>query len=156
MKPLEVATPADTRIRVSRSFEAPRALVWRAFTEPDLVKRWLTGPPGHTMPECEIDLRVGGRWRYVWSTPEGMMSAWGAFVELVPERRMVHTETFDFCRDKESLVETELTDAGGGTLVVMTMNFDSLESRDTALRSGMADGMEASYVNLDALLEAVA
>ena len=83
------------------------------------------------------------------------MAAYGAFVELVPERRIVHTETFDFCPDKESLVETEFTDAAGGTLVTMTMNFDSQASRDMALKSGMDEGMEASYVNLDALLESV-
>lgn len=152
MNPLRMTTPTDTTIEIIRSFAAPRSLVWRAHTEPELVKRWLTGPTGHTMPECEIDLRVGGTYRYVWEWPEGRMSATGTFREIVPERRLLLTETFDFLPHSETLVEQVFTESGGRTTVEMNLHYDSKATRDGVLQSPMDEGLEASYCNLDALI----
>ena len=99
-----MTTPTDTTIEIRRSFDAPGRVVWRAHTEPDLVKRWMTGPPGHTMPECEIDLRVGRAYRYVWVWDENRMSSFGTFREIEPERRLLLTEAFDIFPDNETLV----------------------------------------------------
>ncbi len=153
MGPLTLTTPSATQIKVVRHFDAPAAMVWRAFTEPDLIKRWLTGPPGHTMPECKVDLRVGGAWRYVWAMPEGRMAAYGIYREIVEAKRIVHTETFDVAPDNETLVETDFDPQDGSTLVTMLIHYDSEETRDALLSSDMAAGMEASYTSLDGLLE---
>src|SRR5882762_6535718 len=93
---LEVTTPTDREIAMTRVFDAPRGLVFDAFTKPELVRRWLLGPSGWTMPVCEIDLRVGGRYRYVWRKP-GVpdMGMGGVFREIVPAERIVATESFD-------------------------------------------------------------
>ena len=152
MKPLTLTTPTDTRIEISRGFNAPRSLVWRAFSEPALVRRWLTGPPGHVMPECEIDFREGGKWRYVWAMPDGTMEAYGVYREILPERRIVHTETFANWPDHETLVETEFADEGGVTRVRMMLHYDSKQTRDAVLQTPMETGLEASYGHLDALL----
>lgn len=155
MKPLEVTTPSDTEVCVKRSFDAPASLVWRAFSEPALVKRWLTGPPGHSMPICEIDFREGGKWRYVWKMPEGEMVAYGTFRSIAEHRRIVHSETFAAWPDSESIVTTIFTETGGRTLVTMTMAYDSRQTRDIVLQTGITVGMEHSYTNLDELLQNV-
>ncbi|WP_299043129.1 SRPBCC family protein [uncultured Tateyamaria sp.] len=152
MKPLKLSSPTDTTIEIIRSFDAPRHLVWRAHTEPALVKRWLTGPAGHTMPECDIDLRVGGTYRYVWEWPEGRMSARGTFREIETNHRIVCTEAFDFAPDSETLVEQTFTEQGGQTIVTMLLRYDSTATRDAVLQTPMEEGLEASYANLDALL----
>src|SRR5258706_7646606 len=93
---LQVTTPSDREIRMTRVFDAPRRLVFEAFTKPDLVKRWLLGPPGWTMPVCEIDLRVGGKYRYVWRKDGGTeMGMGGVFREVGQPERIVQTEKFD-------------------------------------------------------------
>lgn len=152
MTPLRMTTPTDTTIEIIRSFDAPVSIVWRAHTDPDLVKRWLTGPSGHTMPECEIDLRVGGAYRYVWEWADGCMSAYGRFREIEPERRLLLTETFDIFPDSETLVEQVFSETGGRTTVIMSLHYDSKETRDGVLQSPMDEGLEASYRNLDALI----
>ena len=152
MKPLRMTTPTDTTIEIVRSFDAPRSLVWRAHTEPALVKRWLTGPAGHTMPECEIDLRVGGAYRYVWEWPDGHMSATGTFREIEHEHRLLLTDTFDIFPDNETLVEQVFTEADGQTTVTMNLHYDSKRTRDGILQSPMDEGLEASYRSLDALI----
>ena len=92
----KVSTPTDREIRVARDFHAPRQLVFDAFTKPDMVRRWLLGPPGWTMPVCEIDLKVGGAYRYVWrKTGVKDMGMGGIFREIVPPERLVATERFD-------------------------------------------------------------
>lgn len=156
MKPLQLSTPTETTIAIQRSFRAPVPDVWRAFTEPDLVKRWLTGPPGHTMPVCEIDLRVGGRYRYVWSMPEGQMIATGTFREIDIGKRLLNTEVFDFAPDNETLVETLFSRNGDETIVTLNMHYDSKATRDAVLETPMEEGLEASYRNLDALVDATA
>ena len=152
MKPLQVSTPTDTTIRLIRSFDAPRHIVWRAHTEPDLVKRWLTGPAGHTMPECDIGLRVGGAYRYVWEWSDGRMSATGIYRDIEPERRILCTEVFDFAPDSETLVEQVFAEHDGRTTVTMLLTYDSKGTRDSVLQTPMEQGLEASYVNLDMLL----
>jgi uncharacterized protein YndB with AHSA1/START domain len=93
---VDVSTPGDREVVVTRVFDAPRELVFDAFTKPELVKRWLLGPPGISMPVCDIDLRVGGRFRYVWRLPNGNdMGMGGVFREIVRPERLVHTELFD-------------------------------------------------------------
>ena len=95
-QPLTVTLPSDREIVITRVVNAPRALVFDCFTKPDLVRRWLLGPPGWTMPVCEIDLRVGGRYRYVWQHADGRkMAMGGVYREVVPPERIVATEKFD-------------------------------------------------------------
>ena len=154
---LRVATPDDHEIELTRVFDAPRALVWRTFTEPALVRRWLTGPPGHSMASCEIDLSVGGRWRYVWRMSDGAeIGASGSYRELVAPERIVHTEAFDPWPDNQSLVTTTFAEEGGRTTMVMVARYDSKETRDVVLASGMEDGFGNSCDNLDELLDETA
>ncbi len=154
MRPLTLNTPTDTTIEIIRSFDAPKSLVWRAHTEPDLIRRWLTGPTGHTMPECEIDLRIGGAYRYVWAWDDQRMAAFGTFREIETEARLLLTETFDIFPDSETLVEQRFTEKDGRTTVTMSLHYDSKQTRDGVLQSPMDEGLEASYRNLDALLPA--
>ncbi|MEZ4702794.1 MAG: SRPBCC domain-containing protein [Rhodothermales bacterium] len=152
MIPLRLTTPSDTQVRTERGFKAPRSLVWRAFSEPELVKQWLTGPEGHTMPGCEIDFREGGSWRYTWLTPIDPMVAFGTFKTITPETLIVHTETFELFPNGTSIVETEFFEAGDETIVIMTINCNDKATRDAIVMSGMDQGLEASYRNLDRLV----
>ncbi len=152
MTPLSMTTPTDTTIEITRSFNAPVSMVWRAHTEPDLVKQWMTGPPGHTMPECEIDLRVGGAYRYVWVWDDNRMSAYGTFREIEVERWLLLTETFDIFPDNETLVEQVFREREGQTTVTMSLHYDSKETRDGVLQSPMKEGLEASYQSLERLI----
>ena len=151
---MQVTTSGDSEVVVSRVFDAPRALVFDCFTKPELVPRWLLGPPGWTMPVCEIDLRVGGAYRYVWRNPErGDMGVSGTFRELKPPERIVHTELFDEDWSKGgAVVTTVFTEAGGETTVTMTIRFTSAEAREAALATGMTRGMAQSYDRLDEVL----
>lgn len=151
MAPLTLTTPTDTSIQIVRHFDAALPLVWRAFTEADLVQQWLNGPSDHTMPECEIDFRVDGAWRYVWEWPDGKMVGQGLFKEIVDHQRYVHTESFDIAPEMESLVETSFAQVGAQTVVTMMIHYASQANRDMSIQYGMADGLEASYANLDAL-----
>lgn len=151
---MEVSTSGDSEVVVRRVFDAPRALVFDCFTRPELVPRWLLGPPGWTMPVCEIDLRVGGAYRYVWRHPErGDMGVSGTYRELVPPERIVHTELFDEdWTGGGAMVTTVFTEAGGETTVTMTIRFTSAEAREAALATGMTRGMAQSYDRLDEVL----
>src|SRR5258706_1694774 len=150
-----VSTPSDREIRVERDFNAPRRLVFDAFTRPELVRRWLLGPPGWTMPVCEIDLRVGGKYRYLWRK-EGdgtEMGMGGVFRELVTPARIVATEKFDESwYPGEALDTTTFADNGGITHVTIDALYGSKEAPDTARRSGMEHGMKAGYDRLESLL----
>lgn len=152
---LQVTTPSDREIAMTRVFDAPRPLVFEALTTPDLVKRWLLGPPGWSMPHCEIDLKVGGVYRYVWRNDEKgkEFGTGGVFREIHPPERIVHTEQMDGAPG-EALNTTLLTARDGRTTLTLTMLFDSKESRDAALGSGMEKGVAISYDRLADLLAA--
>lgn len=150
---LTVATRSDREIVMTRRFHAPRALVFDALTKPEILKRWLNGPEGWSLPVCEIDLRVGGAFRYVWRGPDGTeMGMSGVFREIAPPARMVHTELFDEdWTGGETLVTTELEESDGGTTLTTTVLYASQEGRDGALKSGMEQGLGESYDTLDDL-----
>ena len=150
----KVSTPSDLEIQVTRDFPAPRQLVFDAFTQPELVRRWLLGPPGWTMPVCEIDLRVGGAYRYVWQK-QGVpdMGMGGIFREIVSPERLVATEKFDEAWYPGEAVDTTVfIDKGEVTGVTITVLYQSKEARDTARRSGMEQGMAAGYNRLEEML----
>ena len=149
--PLTVTTPSDREVEITRVFDAPRKMVFDAFTKPELVKRWLLGPPGWSMPVCEIDLKVGGRFRYEWRNQDGRgMGMGGVFRELAAPGRIVHTELFDEdWTGGETKVTTTFTEKAGKTTVAMTVLYASREARDGAMGSGMTRGMEDSYARLD-------
>jgi uncharacterized protein YndB with AHSA1/START domain len=151
----KVSTPSDREILVTREFDAPRRLVFDAFTKPELVRRWLLGPPGWTMPLCEIDLRVGGAYRYAWrSEKDGtQMAMGGVFQEVIPLQRLVATEKFDDAwYPGEALDTTVFTETRGVTKTSITVLYESKEARDTARRSGMEYGMAAGYDRLETML----
>jgi uncharacterized protein YndB with AHSA1/START domain len=155
---LQVSTPSETEIAITRVFDAPRALVFRAFTEPALLKRWLLGPDGWELAECDVDLRVGGRYRYVWyKAKTGVrMGVSGAFREVVVPERYVATERFDDAWYPGEAVGTlVLTEAGGRTTLTQTMAYESRAARDVALQSGMNEGLSVSYDRLAAVLAAL-
>ena len=156
----QVTMPSDREVKVARSFRAPRALVYRAYTEPQLVQRWLLGPPGWSMPVCEMDVRVGGRYRWRWKSNEdgSEFGFTGAFREVQPGSRLVHTEAYDpgtageGFPGNEALVTVAFTEEAGVTTVTTLIDFGSKEARDAAVATGMTDGMEQSYQMLDRLL----
>jgi uncharacterized protein YndB with AHSA1/START domain len=154
---LSVTTPSDREIVITRVFDAPRTLVFDCMSKPELVKRWLLGPPGWTMPVCEIDLRVGGRYRYVWRGPDGTeMGMGGVYREIVPPERIVQTELFDQDWTGGETVGTALlTEKDSRTILTITVLYSSKEARDGALRTGMTEGMSAGYDRLAELLASI-
>jgi uncharacterized protein YndB with AHSA1/START domain len=156
IRPLEIATPSDREVVITRDFDAPRELVFDCHVKPELVRRWLLGPPGWTMPVCDIDLKVGGRYRYVWRGPNGEdLGVSGVFREIARPERLVTSELFDEdWTGGETLVTTVFTERNGGTRATLTVVYSSREAREGALATGMTEGMESSYQNLDALLAA--
>jgi uncharacterized protein YndB with AHSA1/START domain len=150
----KVTTPSDLEIAMTRVFSAPRRLVFDALTKPELVKQWLLGPAGWTMPICEIDLRVGGAYRYVWRHADGKeMGMGGVFREIVVPERIVHSERFEQpWYPGEALVINVLVEQGGKTTLTLTSRFDSRETRDGVLKSGMEKGVTVSYDRLEQLL----
>lgn len=155
MTNFEVTTPGDREIVMTRQFNAPRALVFEALTQPDLVRRWLLGPPGWSMPLCEIDLREGGSYRYGWrSDADGTEFGFhGTYQEVVRPERIVTTEFPTGDETSEGArVTWALTERDGRTTLTSTMVLPSREVRDAVLATGMADGVAASYDHLDELL----
>jgi uncharacterized protein YndB with AHSA1/START domain len=150
---LQVATPNDREIVFTREFDAPRTLVFDAFTKPDLVQRWLLGPPGWTMPVCEMDLKVGGNIRYVWRNKDGSeFGMRGIFHEIARPHRLVNSEIFDEdWTGGETLVTNVFEERNDRTTVTLTVLYSSSEARDGALGTGMTDGMAAGYDRLDEL-----
>lgn len=150
---LEVAAVGDLDIVMTRVFDAPRRMVFDAFTKPELVRRWLLGPDGWTMPVCEIDLRPGGTYKYVWQKDGHEMRIGGTYREVSPPDRIIHTERFeDPWYDGEALVTTEFVEHDGKTTATMTMHYESRATRDGVLQSGMESGVERSYQRLDEIL----
>ena len=154
---LAVTTPSDSEVQVTRVFNAPRRLVFKALTTPDLLMRWMHGPNGWTLAVCEVDLRVGGAFRYVWRKTSGReMGMGGVFREIVPPSRIVHTELFDEdWTGGETVVTTTLSEDNATTTLTVTMLFASQAARDAALQTGFASGMEAGYNTLAELLTTV-
>lgn len=151
---LRVTTPNEREVAMTRVFDAPRHQVFDAFTKPELLKRWFYGPDGGSLDVCEIDLRVGGAYRYVWGTPGGeQMTARGVFREIVPPELIVNTESFEESwYPGEALITVRLVEAGGTTTLTTTARYESQEARDTALRSGMEHGVRAGYDRLARIL----
>jgi len=158
----QVTLPSDREVKVGRSFRAPRALVYRAYTEPEIVRRWLLGPPGWSMPVCEMDVRVGGRYRWRWRSDENgsEFGFSGTFREVQAPSRLVHTEVYDAGTvgdnypGNEAIVTVTFTEEGGTTTMTTLVDFGSKHARDAAIATGMTDGMEQSYQLLDAMLTA--
>ena len=150
---IEVTTPTDEEIVVSRLFDAAPALVFDCHTRPNLVRRWLLGPPGWTMPVCEIDLRVGGRLHYVWRSDDGgkEFGTGGVFTEIAAPHRWAHTELMDGYPTESTNVYA-LTEEGGRTRLTLRMNFGSKDVRDMALKTGMTGGVGQSFDRLATLL----
>ncbi len=154
---LEITTPTEREIVMTRVFDAPRHLLFDAHTRPELVRRWLLGPTGWSMPTCEIDLRVGGKYRYVWRRDKdgSEMGMGGVFREITAPERLVATERFDEAWYPGEAVNTlVLVEHGSRTTLTQTSLFESREARDTALKSGMETGVAASYDRLEEILEA--
>ena len=152
---LKVTTPSDLEVVITRVVDAPRGMVFDAHTKPELVRRWLNGLPGWTFPVCEIDLRVGGKYRYEWRGPEGeSMGMGGTFTEVVRPSRIVATQLFDQdWTGGETIVSTDIVEKNGKSTITTTVRYASREARDAALQTGMSAGMEMSYERLDTLLK---
>ena len=145
-------TPTDREIVMTRVFDAPRRLVWEAWTNPEHLPHWMLGPDGWTMPVCEIDLRPGGSWHFLWRRADGTeMGMRGLYKEVVPPERLVSTESWggDW---PETINTLTLTEEGGKTTVTQRVLYPSKEARDAALKTGMKDGVAASFDRLAAYL----
>ncbi len=151
---LKVTTPSDREIAMTRVFDAPRSLVFDAFTKPELIKRWLGVFSGWSMAVCEVDLRVGGTYRYLWRGPDGaQMGMRGVYREIVRPERVVATEVFDEpWYPGEALDTTVFVEQGGKTTLTTTVLYQSREARDGVLKSPMEQGVAAGYDNLAELL----
>lgn len=151
---LKLTTPTEREIVMTRDFDAPRRLVFDAWTRPDLLKRWLGVFGGWSLVVCEIDLKVGGAYRYVWRGPDGAeMGMRGVYREIVPPERLVATEKFDEpWYPGEALDTMVLVEQGGKTTLTTTVLYESREARDTALKSGMEQGVAASCNRLAEVL----
>jgi uncharacterized protein YndB with AHSA1/START domain len=144
---LQITTPSEREIVMSRVFDAPRSLVFDAWTKPELLERWLGVRGGWSMVVCEVDLRVGGAYRFVWRGPDGAEMGMGGFYrEIVRPERLVATESFDDpWYPGEALDTTVLVEDGGKTTATTTVLYESEEIRDAVLESGMARGVAESY-----------
>jgi uncharacterized protein YndB with AHSA1/START domain len=143
-----VTLPTDEQILITREFDAPKHLVYRAWTTPELVKRWWSGGHGEVRI-AEIDLRVGGMWRYVMTANEGFEVGFhGEYREIVPDERLVSTEVFEGMPDAEALDTLTLTETDGRTTLTLLVEHTSQEHRDAHINSGMEEGMQKS---MDAL-----
>lgn len=151
---LEITTPSDREIAMTRVFDAPRDLVFDAWTKPELLTRWLGIHGGWTFAVCEVDLCVGGKYRFVWRGPDGNeMGMGGTYKEIVRPERLVSTEKFDESWYPGEAVDTlVLAERDGRTTSTLTMRLESKEARDSVLRSGMETGLESGYARLDEIL----
>jgi len=152
-KKLEIiAEPGKTSFTTRRVVDAPRTLVFEAFTKPEHIKRWM-GPCNLTMVVCDSDFRVGGSYRFVFRAPDGQEAAFrGEFREIVPPARIVRTFVFEPYPDAEALETLQLEELDGKTTITTTTLHKNVESRDGHLGSGMEGGMTEGYERLDALL----
>jgi len=165
--PLTITHPSDAELRIERRFDAPRQLVWDAHTKAELIRRWMYGYDGWSMPVCTFEARVGGTYRYEWKqdadndpdddAPWETMGMGGTILECVPIDRLVTTERFDDAWYPGEVVNTSVfedTD-DGGTLLTVTSRWESAEAMQTALETPMVDGMTTTYDRLEDLLRAL-
>ena len=144
-----VALPADDQLLITREFDAPKHLVYKAYTTPDLVRRWWSGERGE-MTSCEIDLRVGGTWRYVMIAHGDFEVAFhGEYREIVPNERIVMTEVYEGMPDAEAVDHITFTEEDGRTTLTMLVQHRNQEDRDAHLNSGMEAGMQESMDRLE-------
>lgn len=150
MPALTMKKTGTSDLVITRRFAAPPARVFAAHTEADLLQNWLLGPDGWTMPECISDPRPGGRLRFTWEKDGKRFSLNGEYLELDPPNRTVHREAFESDPPMEPALVTALFQPDGdGTLMEMTIRYESAEAREAALATGMTDGMEMSYGRLE-------
>ena len=148
-----VTTPSDREIRMTRLFNAPRPLVFEAMTKAEHVTQWWGRlGDGYSVPVCDIDLRVGGRWRFVNRHPQGEAAFHGEYREIAPPSRLVFTEVFEDFPDVVSVVTTEFVEEGGQTRLIATVQYPSRDVRDMVISSGMSKGAGISYDRLDDLV----
>jgi uncharacterized protein YndB with AHSA1/START domain len=149
----QVSTPTETEIRMTRLFDAPRKLVFDVMSRPEHVKRWwgCLGE-GYSVPVCEIDLRVGGKWRFVNEHPQGQAAFHGEYLEIDPPGRLVFTEIFEDFPDVVTTVTSVLTEEGGKTRLTASVRYPSREVRDMVKSTGMEHGAGISYARLEDLL----
>jgi uncharacterized protein YndB with AHSA1/START domain len=151
-----VTTPTEREILMTRRFEAPRRLVFDAYTKPEHLPHWMLGPEGWTMTLCEIDFRAGGKWRFGWSHVKGQkMEMQGVYQEVSPPERIVSTESWGGPWP-ETLNTTTFTEDGVETTIACRILYPSQEARDAALKSGMKEGVALSYNRLAAVLARLA
>ncbi|HXD32884.1 MAG TPA: SRPBCC family protein [Pyrinomonadaceae bacterium] len=152
---LKISTPSDREVVLTRTFSASRSLVFDALTKPELLRRWY-GPTGWTLDVCDIDLKVGGAWRFVVKRPDGKaIGQKGLYQEIVPSERIVNTESWEDWDAGECLVTTVLREEDGMTKFSSTILFPSQEVRDTVVKSGLEHGAAEGYAKLEQLLEMV-
>jgi uncharacterized protein YndB with AHSA1/START domain len=148
-----ITTPSDREVRMTRLFDAPRHVVFEAMTRPEHVKQWWGCiNEGYSMPVCEIDLRPGGRWRFVNRSPERDFGFHGEYQEIVPPSRLVFTEIFEDFPDSVSVVTSDFAEENGQTRLTVTVRYPSKEVRDMVLASGMSTGAGISYDRLEDLI----
>lgn len=148
----KVTLPADDELLITREFDAPPHLVYRAWTTPELVAKWWHANRGDVV-SIDIDLRVGGAWRYVMTATGGFEVAFhGEYREIVPNERLVTTEIFEGAPDAPALTTATFTDLGDRTLLEILVKHSSKEARDMHLQSGMEDGLQDALVLVDGLL----
>lgn len=158
MKPATLSTPAETQVEVVRSFDAPVALVWKMFTEAELISRWILGPPGWSMPVCEMDFRVGGKYENRFrNDEEGTEFGWiGEFREIEMLSKFVQDEYYGTGNEEDmvnaSVVTTTFQQTDGITTVATLIEYASQEARDAALAMGMEAAMEMGYCRIDEML----
>lgn len=154
---LKVTLPSDREILFTRVFNAPRHLVYAAHTQPDLVKRWLYGPEGWSMAICEINLHVGGSYRYLWRHVNGSeMGMSGVYLDLIPDEKIVATEVFDQPWYPGQAVDTTtLVEVDGRTTLTTAVRYESKEIRDAVLKSPMEQGMALGFDRLEQVLAAM-
>lgn len=146
--------PNDQEVLITRVVKGSRRLVFDMWTQPKHLTRWMLGPPGWTMPICEMDLRPGGAWRYVWRRGDGTeMEMTGNVREVTPPERLVTTERWG-PEWPETINKLELSESSGLTTIALTITYPSKEARDAALQTGMKEGMEQSFARLEEQLEA--
>jgi uncharacterized protein YndB with AHSA1/START domain len=149
----KVSTPSDEEIRLTRLFDAPRQLVFEAMTKPEHVRRWWGRlGDGYSVPVCEIDLRVGGKWRFVNQHPQGQATFRGEYREIAPPGRLVFTETMEPHPEPGSVVTAIFTEESGKTRLTVTARYPSAEVRNIVLGTGMEKGAGISYDRLEDLV----